>query len=178
MRANYSTSNTGLRAAARRGFSLAETVVAMAVVTVMSVVGLTACLLAVKIQNAAVGTQAVYNVCNEFVSAFYLACGDVQGADVEVAEFEDSFNSRIAFAVGCTAKKTSENGGDDIYFIYTESADGSLTYEYFPSGMTVSATVTFDGGAPFRISVTGRADGVNGNVYFKTCSADRREAEQ
>ncbi len=155
------TIKSGIRS--RRGFSIVETVVAMAIILMLTSAGIAACTVALKIQNNAINSEQVYNICDEFVSAFY------DSSD------QNGFNARLAFAVGCSVGEYSE-GSENAVITYTVS-ESSAVYTYSASGMNVEATLTLNGSALESITVKGTATGVNKAVFDKTFSAYGAEVE-
>lgn len=144
-------------AALRRGFTVVETVVAMAIVLMMTAAGIAACTVALKIQNNAVNSERVYNLCDEFVSAFHAASVSVSGSDSDgETEFERAFYHRLVFALG------SEEG------LTYEQENGA--YKYAASGVTVTATIS-ESESVRTISVEGRVSGLSKAVYEKSFTA-------
>lgn len=145
----------------RRGISVSETIVAMAIIVIVTAAGLSAYMASLKIQNNALNSEKVYNVCNEFVCAFY-------GSAESGSDFDAEFLNRITFAAGCTAVNASGFDGEEGGVIIYESSGGTSSFTYSAPEFTVAATVVFSDGKPLSIAVTGRASGIDKTVYDKT----------
>lgn len=119
MRANSSMRSVGaLTKRLRRGFSIVETVVAMAVVLLLTASGIAACTVALKLQNNAIRAENVYNASEEFVAAY-----------LRLAEAEESvYRSAVAFSLGQEI---------DIVF--------GTEFEYTLAGGSVRVLATEDG---------------------------------
>ncbi len=140
----------------RRGFSIVEVVVAMAVVVLLSAVGISTCIVALKIQSNAINTELVYNVSEEFISAFY-------GAAADEGDFKDNFKNRIIFALNCGEELTCQESEEQ-----NEEEQNEITYTYTASGVTVEATITYKN-EPFTgsIKVVGHIKSVTKAVISK-----------
>ncbi len=141
MLVNFCTKNNKKRAN-KRAFTVVETVVAMAIIVMISAVGIASCAVALKVQNNAVNTEKAYTVCDEVVSAFHQTMLSGSFSETE-------FVRRVQFAVGKSDGLQHE--------------EGSNVYVYADSGFEVTATL--DGA---KISVVCKIDGLSGSVYNRT----------
>lgn len=85
----------------RAGYSLAEVVIAMALIVMLSVAGFSACYVGLGIQNRANKNLDIWNAAEAFRSSFLSVCnsnGKPVGEE-EVIRFLDDYNARIAFVL-------------------------------------------------------------------------------
>ncbi len=146
MLVNFCTDNK-MKRQSKRAFTVAETVVAMAIIVMITAVGITSCVVALKIQNNAVNTEKAYTVCDEIVSAFYQAIV-VNGSFNSV-----EFVKRANFALGTSdVLQQSEN-----------------VYSYKAKDIDIVATVSNDGK---QISVVGKVVGLSKSVYNRAYTVE------
>lgn len=148
----------------RGGFSIAEVVVAMALIVLLSVTGFLACYTGLAIQNNANGMLAIRNAADGFYTAFSQTLSDrggVTGDDAKKNQFILDFHENLAFVLGSyvpDVRGFSEASGYGIGqswtvevanktrtdLTYTNNSDGTLT-ETETVVVLEGLTLTYDG---------------------------------
>ena len=135
----------------KRGFSVAEVVVAMALIILLSVTGFMACYTGLAIQRNASLSVAVNNAADAFSGAFSLALnktGGVSSSDEQKEAFVLEFNRQVGFALGSyvpDVRSLSEQAGYGLAQNWTAEAVNSSRTEQeatvLPDGTVTTETV-------------------------------------
>lgn len=124
------------------GFTVAEAVVSMALVVLLTAAFLAACAAAVNLQKRSAAATQARTAAAEFVAAYN---GVSVGAGS--ADFTDAFHEQLSFAFGIAVEFTGESGefASGARSLKIEAAQGVIRYEYKEGAAGVQAELRGNG---------------------------------
>lgn len=147
----------------RRGFTIMEAVIAIALLLIVTGAFLTTCIVASNLQRRSADTLAAGNIASEFVSAYNNAQTD--GADGgEAHDFLYYLSVSLGFDVNgieSDPDNTVENG-DSTLSLTTE--EDTLTYEYNTGNIRIEAVISSNESSE-GIVVNGYVNGFSSAVF-------------
>ena len=147
----------------RRGFTIMEAVIAIALLLIVTGAFLTTCIVASNLQRRSADTLAAGNIASEFVSAYNNAQTD--GADGgETHDFLYYLSVSLGFDVNgieSDPDNTVENG-DSTLSLTTE--EDTLTYEYNTGNIRIEAVISSNESSE-GIVVNGYVNGFSSAVF-------------
>ena len=158
-RASRQNNASSRRTRGKRGFTIVEMTVSMALIALLTAAFIATCTVSTNLQARASNAAQACTAASEFVSAFSRAEGDSDA-------FYEDYLAEVALSLGLPAN-SSENGWQsdgaggwmltygDSSFQASVNADGSVAYKYSTPQVRVEATAEYGGGITAKGYVSG-----------------------
>ena len=170
-RASRQNNASSRRIRGKRGFTIVEMTVSMALIALLTAAFIATCTVSTNLQARASNAAQACTAASEFVAAYGRAEGENETA------FFTSYHGQLSLSLGITIDFTVSDGeiivggepigdsgagfaADGITFQAEKNADGSVSYKYSTSQVRVEATATYAGGITAKGYVNGYTSAV------------------
>lgn len=164
-RASRQNNASSRRTRGKRGFTIVEITVSMALIALLTAAFIATCTVSTNLQARASNAAQACTAASEFIAAYSRAEGDSEDA------FFNSYHEQLSLSLGITIDFTVSGGeitvggadgdsgagfaADGITFQTEKNADGSIAYHYSTPQVRVEATAEYGGGITAKGYVSG-----------------------